>query len=674
MTDKDRAFNMSSMRHAVFLIPLVIGSAAVAQLAQTRPAPPVVRTLAPAPAPASAAAVADVNYSLGDWRRLRASQGYRFADYARFLNANPDWPDETKMRRWAENAMVPGENAVTVLSFFRSKPPMTGNGFARLAEAYAATGKPTEAAAAARDAWTSPDLSVDNQNRIGGRFWSSLAAADHDRRVDALLFDKKPADAARALGYSSPSRRAAFSARIAMQTSAANADQLYRAVESQVPSDAGLLMDRLRFLKDTYRNVAGARWLAARPHNFVHRPADPQRFYEMLLILARAAWADRNYAQAYDIARQVDDALPAGADVSLQPYGVRDDYTSLTWTAGEAAMSGLNRYASAIPMFVKYSKGGRSLQVTSKGLYWAGRAALHAGRAAEANGYFQQAAAYPELFYGQLALERLGRPVPAPGGLPQMLVTDAQRTAFHQKRLVRATRLLGQQGRRDEQALFVRALAESLDSQADRVLAAELSQAIGRQDLAVWTARAARNNGEAFYMRVAFPTHYNSVPGGRMWSMTHGITRQESSFDRSAISHAGARGLMQLMPGTAREQAGKMGIAYDYSRLTTDPGYNVSLGSAYYARMLNMWGGNHVLAVASYNAGAGNVRKWVRAHGDPRRPGTDVIRWIERIPFTETRGYVQRVLENSVVYDRLNPQIAGTSVHLSTYLGKSRPG
>jgi soluble lytic murein transglycosylase len=657
------------MRHAAFLIPLVIGTAAVAQYAQTRPAAPVV------PAPVGAAAVADINYALGDWRRLRASEGYRFADYARFLNSNPGWPEETRMRRWAEKAMVAGENPVTVLAFFRTEAPKTGNGFARLAEAHAATGKPAEASAAARNAWASPDLSSDDEARIAARFWSSLTAADHDRRVDALLFAKKPADTQRALPYATPSRRAAFAARVAMQTSAADADARYRAVEAQVATDAGLLMDRLRFLKDTYRNVDGARWLAARPHNFVHRPADPQRFYEMLLVLARAAWADRNYQQAYDIARQVDDSLPAGADVSLQPYGVRDDYTSLTWTAGEAAMSGLNRYADAAREFVKYSKGGRSLQVTSKGLYWAGRAMLQAGRVAEANGYFQQAAAYPELFYGQLALERLGRPVPAPGGLPQMLVTDAQRAAFQQKRLVRATRLLGQQGRRDEQALFVRALAESLDTEADRVMAAEMAPAIGRQDLAVWTARSSRNDGEAFYYRQAFPTHYSQAPGGRLWSMTHGITRQESSFDRTAVSHAGARGLMQLMPGTAREQAGKMGLAYDYGRLTTDPAYNVSLGSAYYARLLNMWGGNHVLAVASYNAGAGNVRKWVRAYGDPRQPGTDVIRWIERIPFTETRGYVQRVLENSVVYDELNPQTASLgSMHLSTFLGKPRPG
>jgi soluble lytic murein transglycosylase len=661
---------MSSMRKIAFLIPLALGSAAIAQLVQTDQP-----RQAALPAASSSAAINDINYSLGDWRRLRASEGYRFADYARFLISNPGWPEEAKMRRWAEKQMVPGENALQVISFFRSEPPKSGNGFARLAEAYAATGKPTEAAAAARDAWASPDLSLDDQNRIGGRYWSSLTASDHDRRVDALLFAKKPADAQRAVGYASPARRAAFAARIAMQTSAANADQLYRAVDGQLATDAGLLMDRLRFLKDTYGNVSGARALAARPHNFTYRPADPERFYEMLLILGRDAWGDRDYHQAYHIARQVDDSFQPGADINLQSYGVRDNYTSLTWMAGEAAMSGLNRYSDAVEQFRKYAKGGRSLQVTTKGLYWAGRAALYANRGTDANGYFTQAAAYPELFYGQLSLERLGRPVPAPGGLPTMLATQAQRSAFQQKRLVRAARLLGQQGRRDEQALFVRALAEGLDSDADRVLAVELGQQIGRPDLGVWTARAARNSGTAFYYRPVFPTHQSQVAGGRMWSMTHGITRQESSFDKSAISFAGARGMMQLMPGTAREQAGKMGVGYDYGRLTTDPAYNVSLGSAYYARLLDTWGGNHVIAVASYNAGAGNVRKWVRAYGDPRQPGTDVVRWIERIPFTETRGYVQRVLENSVVYDRLNPQMAaGGGVHLSTYLGKSRPG
>jgi soluble lytic murein transglycosylase len=324
-------------------------------------------------------------------------------------------------------------------------------------------------------------------------------------------------------------------------------------------------------------------------------------------------------------------------------------------------------------MFDRYARAGRSLQVQTKGYYWAGRAALAAGRFQEANAYFQRAAAYPDLFYGQLALERLGRSVaPPPQALPQYVTTSVQRTAFNNRRLVQATRLLGQQGRSAEQALFVRALAESLDNDTERNLAVELGQQIGRQDLAVWTSRMARVKGSSFYVRQAYPTLRASV-SGELWSLAHGISRQESSFDPYAVSHAGARGLMQLMNGTAREQAGKMGVGYDSYRLISDPNYNVMIGSAYFNRLLNNWNGSVPLAVAAYNAGSGNVRKWIDRYGDPRSQ-VDMLKWIETIPYTETRAYVQRVIENSVVYDSLRSTPAQQSaLHVSRYLGKDRP-
>jgi soluble lytic murein transglycosylase len=324
-------------------------------------------------------------------------------------------------------------------------------------------------------------------------------------------------------------------------------------------------------------------------------------------------------------------------------------------------------------MFDRYSRGGRSLQVLTKGTYWAGKAALAARRIPEGMTYFQRASAYPELFYSQLALEQLGRPVPAPGPLPTFAVNPAQRTEFATRRLVQATQLVGAQGRRDEQTLFVRALAESLNNDAERVIATQFGQQIGRGDLAVWVARMARIKGNSFYVETAYPRLQASVAGARMWSLAHGITRQESSFDRAAVSHAGARGMMQLMPGTAREQAGKMGLGYDGYRLTTDPAYNVMLGTAYFQRMLNIWDGSVPLAVASYNAGSGNVGKWVNRYGDPRGR-KDVVQWIEQIPFSETKAYVQRVIENSVVYDRMNPSTPTQTVHVSRFLGKSAPG
>jgi soluble lytic murein transglycosylase len=327
---------------------------------------------------------------------------------------------------------------------------------------------------------------------------------------------------------------------------------------------------------------------------------------------------------------------------------------------------------SAVAMFYNYATAGRSLQVRTKGNYWAGRAALAAGRLQEANSYFQAAAAYPELFYGQLALERLGRSVTPPQNSTTATATPAQRAAFNANRLVQAVRLMNQQGNAQERMQFVRALAESLENDTDRSLAVELGQQIGRQDLPVWVARSARIKGSMFYVRQAYPMLSSSV-SPNLWSLAHGITRQESSFDPYAVSHAGARGMMQLMTGTAREQADKMGMGYDGSRLTSDPTYNVMLGSAYFQRMLNIWDGSVPLAVASYNAGSGNVGKWIRQYGDPR-DRVDMLKWIEAIPYVETKAYVQRVIENSVVYDSMRgPSAQQSALHVSRYLGRSQP-
>jgi soluble lytic murein transglycosylase len=458
-----------------------------------------------------------------------------------------------------------------------------------------------------------------------------------------------------------------------MQRNDADADSRYGAVIGTVTRDAGLMMDRARWLRANNFGAA-AQQLAARDHNFIYKPADPERFMDMLIQLAGDAVDDRNWQAAYSIASQVDDVLQAGTNLADQPIGIRDDYTTLAWTAGTVALDRMNRPQSAIAMFDRYARAGRSLQVQTKGYYWAGRAALAAGRFQDASPYFERAAAYPELFYGQLALERLGRSVTPPAtALPQYLTTQLQRNVFNNRPIVQAIRLLGQQGRSTEQALFVKALAESLDNDTDRNLALELGDQIHRQDVAVWTSRMARVKGSMFYVRQAYPTLPTSV-SGEIWSLAHGISRQESSFDPYAVSHAGARGMMQLMTGTAREQAGKMGVGFDSYRLISDPSYNVMIGSSYFNRLLNNWGGSVPLAVAAYNAGSGNVRKWINRYGDPRGQ-VDMLKWIEAIPYTETRAYVQRVIENSVVYDSLRSnQPQQTAIHVSRYLGKDRPG
>jgi soluble lytic murein transglycosylase len=623
---------------------------------------------------AAAAGVTDnINNSISQWRTLRQNGNYSFAQYAYFLNYNPGWPGEAAMRRSAEKVMQPGENAALVLGFYQTEKPKSGNGWARYADALNSVGRTTEALAATKEAFASDDLSTTDEASILSRYGSYLTSDDYNRRVDSLLFNKDPQDAARLLAWTSPERRASFSARVAMQSRAPDAESQYQSVANRVSSDAGLMMDRLRYLRDG-GNGSLALQLAAQPHNFTDRPADPERWYEMLLLLANDAVDARQWHYAYNIARQLDDAFPQGTQIGDQAYDVRDNYTSLAWLAGRVALDRLGNATNATAMFYRYAYAGKSLQVTTKGFYWAGRASLAAGRPGDATAYFSRAAMYPELFYGQLALERLGRSVPPPGYTQAVAATDPTRSAFAQNPLVRATRQMMYSGRADEQMMFVRALAESLNTPAERSLAVEMSHQLGRKDIAVWVARAARNNGDSFYVRDAFPTISNSVTTYAARSLANGITRQESSFDQNAVSWAGARGLMQLMPGTARDQAKKLGLGYDSSRIH-DPDFNVMLGSAYFQRMLNTWDGSVPLAVASYNAGPGNVRKWINANGDPRTGRVDWVGWIEAIPYSETKGYVQRVIENSVVYDSMNPQRASqTALHVSRYLGKGTPG
>lgn len=656
---------MSSMWRVAVLVPVLLATAASSSAQNSSS----VSTASPANASQSVASALDW------WRVLRTSDNYGFADYARFLIANPDWPDSKRMRSWAEKAMKPGENGATVLAFFAKDRPQTGNGWARLAEAYSAARQLPEALDAARRAWASPDLSGDDEQAIWARYGQSLTRSDHDRRVDSLLFAKRADDAARFLSMASPDRQAAFGARIAMQQNAPDSESRYQAVMGTVTQDAGLMMDRARYLR-AHNFESAAEDLVAREHHFIYKPADPERFYDLLILLAGDAAQVRDWKTAYNIASQIDDILPAGAEVADQPYAVRDDYTTLAWLGGTVALDRLNSPSNALAMFARYALAGRSLQVRTKGDYWAGRAALATRKGQEANSYFAEAAKDPGLFYGQLALERLGRAVPAPStALPQYVTSQFQRTAFNSRRLVQAVRLLGQQGRSTEQALFIKALAESLDNDNDRKLAVELGHELGRKDLAVWTSRMARVKGSSFYVRQAYPMLSGAVSGG-LWSLAEGISRQESSFDPYAVSHAGARGLMQLMTGTAREQAGKMGIGFDSYRLISDPNYNIMIGSAYFKRLLDSWNGSVPLAVAAYNAGSGNVRKWVKQYGDPRGE-VDMLKWIEAIPYSETRAYVQRVIENSVVYDSIRNGSASsqqTAMHVSRYLGKDRPG
>ena len=676
--DKDARPALSSRWQRLGLPLVLLGSMAAAAtltLQQSSLPTPVAATgPAPIPAPAGVPPRTDPLWpAIDQWHRLTQSDRLPFADYAAFLQAHPGWPGEAALRRAAERQIVPDQtDAATVVAFFTAMPPTTAAGRVRYAEALAAVGRTGEARDAAAAAWTGGALSSDDEGRLSGRFAGQFTPAEQDSRMERLLWDRAVASATRQLALVSPGRRPIYAARLAFQTRATDAAMQMAAAGPGADRDAGFLVDRAAWLRDTNQWIQ-ARQLMAQPHALDAPPFDPQKYLETLLGFAKAAANDNQNDTVFGIASQADAAFAPGTDISQRPLPQRDAYTSLVWLGGITALKKLNRPKDAESLFHRYAAAAQSPGSKSRGLYWAGRAAQAGSDAPTAQADFAEAAQNIDQFYGQLATERLGRALTLP---PATDPAPATGSPLDGSEIVRAARLLGEQRDWQDQTQFIRQIAAVAKTPRDHRFAGELARSLNRLDLAVIVSRSFRSDGTRDPLSLGFPTLSVPPAAEADWTMVHAITRQESQFDREALSPVGAHGLMQLMPATAREQAGKLGLPYEPSRLWTDPSYNMLIGASFWDRMLRYYQGSYVLAVASYNAGPGNVNRFVRNNGDPRMAGVDVVDWIEAIPLAETRGYVQKVLENAVVYDLLNPARARTPERnrLSFYLGKQSAG
>ena len=456
-----------------------------------------------------------------------------------------------------------------------------------------------------------------------------------------------------------------------MRIKAPDADLKMQEAGALASSEASLLVAQADAMRAAGNGLA-VRELLANRRNLAAPAPVLKDWYQLLLTHARAAKNDGQYDMAYRIASRVDDAVPAGLVLANQDLATRDRYTSLTWLAGSVAMDRLGRPRDAVNMFERYATAAKTAQTRSKGFYWAGKAAAKAGEPSSAARYHEQAAAFYESFFGQLALEQLRRPLPQ---VPRVAATPPILADGNVPPVHLAAALAAKYGSWRDQSNFFRAIARHADDREEYKAAIGLSQKLGRPDLAVMAGRAARADGIPDLLGNSYPTVNVPAAHSQTWTLAHAIMRQESQFDRAAVSHAGARGLMQLMPGTARETSGKIAMAYRPDALTVDTDYNIALGATYIERMLTYFGGSYPLAIAAYNGGPGNVNKWLKAYGDPRTGSIDMMEWIEKIPLSETRDYVYRVLENAVMYDHLHPEKARvrSATPLTTYLGKATP-
>lgn len=601
--------------------------------------------------------------AIARWEVLQASRSHGFADYAGFVLAYPTFPKSDILRLRAEAALeTEAPSQAEVLRFFDAHPPLTNAARARYALALAAMQRP-EALVEARKAWRGGLMADPVELYLSGLYGAQFTPEDHAVRVDALLWQGK-ADAASRMVVNLPEEaRAMALARIALLRGA-RPETAGLEVPAGAEADPGYVFHLVKFLRSSGQNYEAARVFTGRPA-FVRPARDPEAFVGQLLGLAE----DLGPSEAVQIAARSTDLFAPDAALSEASFTLRDRLTDLMWKGGTNALWRLGDGATAAPLFARYGDAAKTPLTKAKGYYWAGRAARQAGDEAAAQRWFEMAARWPDYYYGQLAVSALGRPMPAFAGLPQPRMEASARAEFEARPVVQAIRALSK-NRRDwrTERRFFEALGDEADTPNEMLMAGMLARETGLDELAVVLGLKMGETGLSGLERIGFPT-ISTPPAINDWVMVHAIGRQESEFDRTRESHAGARGIMQLMPGTAREQAGKIGVQYLSADLTASPLYNIQLGDGYFARMLSYYGGSYPLAIGAYNAGPGRVNQWLRLNGDPRRGEIDWVTWIEKIPANfETRYYVMRVIGNAVTYSHMYPEQAGLPRTVDTFL------
>lgn len=606
---------------------------------------------------------AAIDAAVARWEVLQASRTAMFADYAGFVLAYPTFPRAETLRLRAEAALEnEAPQASDVVRYFDANPPLTNPGRARYALALAALQRP-EALAEARRAWRGGQMADSAELYLAQLFPGQFLPDDYAARVDALLWQGKADAAARQLPYLSEQARTMALARMAL-VRGTRPEMAGVIVPAGADADPGYVFNLVKFLRGSGQNAEAARVFTNRP-GFSHPALDPEGFVGQLLGVAGSVSA----REAANIAARTDDLFDRGATLSDASFTLRDRLTDLMWLGGTRAMWDLGDGNTAAPLFARYAEAAKTPLTKTKGYYWAGRAARQAGNQAGAAQYFELAARSPDYYYGQLALSALNRPMPAFAPLPQGGVDARARAEFEARPVVKAIRALAN-NRRDwrTERRFFEALGDEANTPATLQMAGQLARELQMDELAVVLGLKMGETGITGLERIGFPT-VATPPVVNDWVMVHAIGRQESEFDRNRESHAGARGIMQLMPGTAREQAGKMGMQYLSADITRSPQYNIQLGDGYFARMMSYYGGSYPLAIAAYNAGPGRVNQWLRLNGDPRTGAVDWVTWIEKIPSNfETRYYVMRVIGNAVTYAHMYPELAGRPRPVDSFL------
>jgi peptidoglycan lytic transglycosylase len=593
------------------------------------------------------------------WLRMfEGGQASDFATMASFLMANPHWPNPDQLQVLAEEAIRDPADHELIRAFFAERAPLTTRGRIRYAQALFQIGAEDEAVALIRKAWIEGDFSAREDKRFVAQYGRHLRQEDHVARLDSLLWDLRRSAAKRMLNRVPQGHRRLAEARIALQGRSGSVDRAIEAVPAALQDDPGLLYDRLRWRRQ-HHLYDGVQAILLDPPAELDRP---DRWWFERLLEIRRLLRRGDFARAWRLAAN-----------HGQTEG--EDFAEATWLAGWLALRHGQDPSEAFRRFIVMHEAVTAPTERSRAAYWAGRSAAALGDQALARYWYQAAARHRIAYYGQLAALELGEPAPTEPVPPPDL---GELTAFEASEIARVVRMLIEVGADDQLRPFAIHLIGQAASPSEVGMAAELIAQSGRVDLVTQGSRAAAYRGQV-NEAAAFPipdlaSLVDGPEGQPETALLLGVARQESTFNTWGMSHAGARGLLQLMPQTAKLMARALRVPYDSARLTADPDYNVRLGRHYLRTLLERYDGEAVLAMAAYNAGPRRVQDWLELNGDPRR-GTlhDLVDWVELIPFDETRAYVQRVIEARNMYRQRLADGEVARIHFPPATGPLRP-
>jgi soluble lytic murein transglycosylase len=554
-----------------------------------------------------------------------------FSSITAFLRNNPEWPRD-RLQKLAEENLNDGEKTQTILKWFDDNPPQTAKGATFYALALLKAKRINAAKKVIQNAWVNFDLEGPALKPFWTEFKAYLTKEDHQRRVDRLLMGEKVAAAKFMFPWLNDDHKALAEARIALIQQAGDVDTKLKNVPATLANDPGLTYDRIKWHRRKENNVH----MLALFEESTHPEEDAELWWKERNLLIRRLMDEGKYQDAYNLAKA--HGLSSG-----------ENYANGEWLAGWLALRMLNRPGIAFAHFQALSENVKSPISYSRAAYWASRAATRSGKKEEAQRWMIKAKAHHGTYYGQIAL-RGGLAGPTPPLHSKRPAIDVNvRKKFESREMVQVIRLLCAVGAKHLIEPFGIKLAQEMTDPGEQILMIELAANECGPYFGVVAAKKLPLKHvpliEAAYP--ILPRHFQKQVHKTNAALVHAIIRQESRFKPDALSPAGAQGLMQLMPKTAAQTAKNTNVRLGS---LSDPKVNVPLGCAHLAELLSRYNGSLILSIAAYNAGVTAVDSWIQKYGDPRKPGVDLIDWVETIPYAETRNYVQRVLENHAYY------------------------